>query len=74
MLSWKPNNLKGENRAIAIIKGGKYDKKILYLDIDTVKGEDVDADENNIISPEILEDILEDLNKKKKSQLNERKN
>ena len=66
MLSWKPNNLKGENRAIAIVKGGKYDKKILYLDIDTVKGEDVDADENNIISPEILEDILEDLNKKKK--------
>ena len=62
MLSWKPNNLKGENRAIAIVKGGRYNNNILYLDIDT--DADADADENNIISPEILEDILEDLNKK----------
>lgn len=73
MLSWKPNNLKGENRAIAIVKGGKYNNSILYLDIDTVKGEDADADENNIISPEILEDILEDLNKKKKITIKQTK-
>lgn len=73
MLSWKPNNTKGENRAIAIIKGGKYDKKILYLDIDTVKGDNADSDENNIISPEILEDILDEINKKKKLTIKQMK-
>ena len=62
MLSFKSSNSKGENRPIAIIKGGKYNNKILYLDITTNESND---DIGNLNPSEILEDVYEDINKSK---------